>query len=243
MRTKIPDDDYFREENSQLKRELWALGKSPEGFDHLAPHELNARLKGAIRYAEREREASILGEEPPPTYEDPLSPDWIPDTDDMVHHASHHLLGDDYVLWPEDALDDLELERELHKLIDRLAERNICVGMTDILPERLLYRCLLEDLDEGIDTMGDMGIILDGCTGCCEECFQLPYCETGRDLAKEYDFAVPPPPMPPRQTGRGPGEKKPRPYWRHRRMDIDASQGSGELSGEDHTGWDDGVPF
>ena len=41
----------------------------------LLPDEMNLRLKKAVRFAEEEKEARLLGKEPPPRFLDPLSPE------------------------------------------------------------------------------------------------------------------------------------------------------------------------
>ena len=187
------------EENEVLKRELSILGRDPAVFDDLLPDEMNLRLKKALRFAEEEREAQLLGKEPPPRYLDPLSPDWIPYVDDMVHRNARQLLGDDFPMISEAQLSDAEVVDQLQRMIDRLAEKGMGFCINESVPERLAYRYLLEELHDGMDVMP--GWVIDGCSGDCAGCFQLPYCETGKKLAREYGFDVPPPPIPPRPVG------------------------------------------
>ncbi len=119
------DEEELVRENESLMQELSVLGRDPAVFAGLLPDELNLRLKKAVAYAEEAREAELLGREPPPTYLDPASPDWMPDGDDMVHCTASQLLGDDFILLGDDALSDAEVEQQLHSVIERLAEQGI----------------------------------------------------------------------------------------------------------------------
>jgi hypothetical protein len=142
----------------------------------------------------------LLGKEPPHSFLDPMSPHWIPDVDDMVHRNMQQLLGDDCPLVSETDLSDDEVAERLRGMIDKLADKGIGFEISDTVPERIAYRYLFEELSAGIDVMP--GWVIDGCDGCCEECFQLPYCESGQELAEEYGFDVPCPPIPPRHVDR-----------------------------------------
>lgn len=193
-----PEEDGLREENDALAFKLQLLGKDVSAFDDLMPHERNVRLKRTLEHVEDTNEAALRGQEPPPTYLDPTSSDWIPDVEDLVHFTSENLLGQNCQVWPDAALSDEELERELGRLLDLLAQKGIAFAINETVPDRLAYRYLLEELDEGLDVMPVMTTVIDGCSGACEECFQLPYCESGQELAAEYGFEVPAPPLPPK---------------------------------------------
>lgn len=198
-------DDVLREVNEALKQELRLLGRDPAMFDDLLPDEMNLRLQKALRFAEEEKEAELLGKEPPHSFLDPMSLHWIPDVDDMVHRNMRQLLGDDCPLVTEADLSDDEVAEQLRRMIDKLANKGIGFEINDTVPERIAYRYLFEELSAGIDVMP--GWVIDGCDGCCEECFQLPYCESGQKLAEEYGFDVPCPPIPPRHVDRtAPGQ-------------------------------------
>jgi len=209
----IWDDDPLAQENERLKQELRILGRDPDVFDGLLPDELNLRLQKAVEFAEEVREAELLGHEPPPSFLDPLSPDWMPDIDDMVHREAEELLGADFPLVPDSEMSDEVLIRRLHDALDRLAEKGIGFGIIESVPERIAYRYLMEELSEGMDIMP--GWVVDGCSGDCEGCFQLPYCETGKQLAEEYHFDVPDPPLPARKQAdwSSPGQSS-KPYMR-----------------------------
>ena len=193
------DEQGLAAENERFEAELRMLGRDPSYFEGLLPDELNLRLKRTLEYVEDAREAEALGTTPPPEFLDPMSPRWIPDVEDLVRRSKRQLLGEDLVIWPEEALTDEEVERELHKVIDKLAEHGIVFGIREEVPERLAYRYLLAELGEGIDVMPLAMNVIDGCSGDCEECFQLPYCDVGQELAEEHDFPVPEPPLPPRK--------------------------------------------
>ncbi|MFV1981836.1 MAG: hypothetical protein ACC655_11835 [Rhodothermia bacterium] len=193
-------DDVLWQANEALKQELRVLGRDAAMFDDLLPDEMNLRLKKALRFAEEETEAQLLGKEPPPRFLDPMSPDWIPDVDDMVHRNAQQLLGDDLPLVSETNLSDDEVAERLGRMIAKLADKGIGFGINETVPKRIAYRYLLEELSDGMDVMP--GWVLDGCDGSCEECFQLPYCESGKQMAAEYGFDVPSPPIPPRHVDR-----------------------------------------
>jgi hypothetical protein len=226
------------EENATLKRELLLLGRDPSMFEDLSPREMNVRLKRSLVYAEQTQEATLLGKEPPPAFLDPMSPHWIPDIEDMASLNAAEFLGAEIDL-PDDAmLSDAEVERRLHAIIDRLAEHGMALGIRESVPERLAYRYLVEELREGLDVMP--GLVYDGCSGCCEECFQLPYCESGKDFAAEYHFPMPDPPLPPRRTTRD-GARAARSYWRDPAFDVsDPGEDSDSCSDTDFT---DELPF
>jgi hypothetical protein len=122
------------------------------------------------------------------------------------------LLGEDFILWPAELLPNEELKQQLHTVIDKLAGQGIGLAINETVPERIAYRYLVSELAEGLDVMP--GLFIDGCDGCCEECFQLPYCPVGQELAKEYQFPVPAPPMPPRQVRAPDTPHGTKPYWR-----------------------------
>jgi hypothetical protein len=113
---------------------------------------------------------------------------------------------------PEAKLSDAEVVDQLQRMIERLAEKGIGFCINESVPERLAYRYLLEELNDGISVMP--GWVIDGCSGDCEECFQLSYCEIGKKLAEEYRFDVPPPPIPSRPVGHSVGSQASRSYER-----------------------------
>ncbi len=237
MNHEDKSDDSLAEENEVLKRELRILGRDPAVFDDLLPDEINLRLKKTLRFAEEEREAQLLGKEPPPRFLDPMSPDWIPDVDDMVHRNARQLLGDDFSIIPEVKLSDADVANRLQRMIDRLAEKGIGFCINESVPERIAYRYLLEELNDGMAVMP--GWVIDGCSGDCEECFQLSYCDTGKELAKEYGFDVPPPPIPPRPVGKSVARKPPRSYERFSSIHPPIPPDHGGFDVE----FDDDIPF
>ncbi len=238
----MPDEprseDEIIEENDRLKQELQLLGRDGLVFDELDADEANVRLRRLLQYAEDENEARLLGKEPPPRFPDLSSPDWIPDIDDMVHRSARQLLGNDFTLWPEEFLSDEEVQQQLHVMIDKLAEKGIGVAYNETVPELIAYRELLSDLEQGIDVMP--GLFLDGCDGCCEECFQLPYCNVGKDLAKEYGFEVPLPIIPARQVRSPENPNGSKPYDRAPPVPFRPSR---SRNNEDERDTFDDIPF
>ena len=108
MNSAERSDEVLRRENVALRQELRLLGRDSTMFDHLLPDEMNLRLRKTLRFVEEERESQLLGKEPPRCYLDPMSPDWIPDVDDMVRRDARQLLGDHFPLVPETNLSDDE---------------------------------------------------------------------------------------------------------------------------------------
>jgi hypothetical protein len=237
MATYDHSEEEIRRENEELKQQLILLGRDPSAFDDLLPDEMNSRLKKAVAYAEDVREAELLGKEPPSPCFDPASPHWIPDIDDMVHRTAQQLLGDDFILQAEEALSDAEVEEQLHLVIDRLAKHGIGISIDDAVPERLVYRCLLEELQQGMEVCP--GWMIDGCDGCCEQCFQLPYCESGKQLSEEFGFSVPKPPIPPRSIGK---DRK-KSYHRIYAPDLVIGPTVDPQRPEEDRRFDDDIPF
>jgi len=237
MNHEYENEDLLARENEDLKQELRILGRDPAVFDDLLPDEMNLRLKRALRFAEEEKETRLLGKEPPPHVLDPMSPHWIPDVDDMVHRTARQLLGDDFPLVPEAELSDEEVAEQLHRMIDKLADKGIMFGINETVPERIAYRYLLEELSEGMDVMP--GWVIDGCDGCCEECFQLPYCDTGKRPAEKYSFDVPQPPIPPRTVDRTDRSRSAKSYERYPTSYPRALPSDSSYDAE----FDDDIPF
>lgn len=101
------------------------------------------------------------------------------------------LLPEGYPMPPADELDDAAVAAKMAEVRELLAERGVEIGFNDTVPDRVAYDHLLtECLDEEI--MGPVGMpgysyVLDGCSGCCEECFQLAYCKTGQNNQTESE--------------------------------------------------------
>jgi len=88
---------------------------------------------------------------------------------------------------------DQEIEIKLAELVSLLSDRGVVVDLVGKLPDRLTYQYLFnEALDEEIPLMVPEGTRyhIDGCDGCCEACFQLPYCEVGQENQREWSEAV-----------------------------------------------------
>jgi hypothetical protein len=99
------------------------------------------------------------------------------------------LFPEDYEFPPAESLSSEQLSAKLDEIADILSRNHIEFGFVGDLPDMVLYKHLVEDVipNDSIETStGTMGVwVLDGCTGCCEECFQHDYCETARELDEE----------------------------------------------------------
>lgn len=103
------------------------------------------------------------------------------------------LFPEDYTFPPDTTMDSRELSRKLEEIRQILAARNIEFGFIGDLPDRVIYRyivneCIVHDAIAP-SAAGGFSMVLDGCDGVCDSCFQKAYCETGRELLlEEEDF-------------------------------------------------------
>jgi hypothetical protein len=77
---------------------------------------------------------------------------------------------------------DDEIEAELDRLEQALADAGFGIDLNPEIPPRLVYGYLYEELDETLelDMPGNGGWCLGGCGGYCPGCIQRPWCETGQ---------------------------------------------------------------
>jgi len=103
------------------------------------------------------------------------------------------LFPEDYTFPPDTTMDSRELSRKLEEIRQILAARNIEFGFIGDLPDRVIYRYIVNEciVHDAIAPSAADGftMVLDGCDGVCDSCFQKVYCETGRELLlEEEDF-------------------------------------------------------
>ena len=206
-------------------------------FEDLSPREMNVRLKRSFVYAEQTQEAALLGKEPPPAFLDPMSPHWIPDIDDMASLNAAEFLGADIECRTTRRSRTQRSSGGCTRLSTGSRSTGWPWGSTSLFRNGSCTG-IWSRVREGLDVMP--GWVYDGCSGCCEECFQLPYCESGKELAAEYHFPMPDPPLPPRRTTRD-GACAARSYWRNPAFDV---SGPGEDSDScSDTDFTDDLPF
>lgn len=103
---------------------------------------------------------------------------------EMTFPTIAQLLPAGYPLPPAADLDDAAVQAKMAEICDILAHHGVDIGFNDSVPDRVAYEYLrTECLDE--EVMGPVGMpgytyVLDGCSGSCEDCFQLAWCATGQ---------------------------------------------------------------
>ncbi|MFP4013174.1 MAG: hypothetical protein ACLFVQ_03745 [Chitinispirillaceae bacterium] len=150
-------------ENARLEKELEDRGLKSSKFEECDPQIENEFLKSILAH-----EKACEGE--------------------MIPVRS--LFPSDYELPSADSMSDTEIREKIIDIEKILSEHNVEFGFAHKLPASLLYNHLVEYITE--DTVGPEVIegftwVLDGCTGVCEECFQLDYCESGQEIKNADD--------------------------------------------------------
>jgi hypothetical protein len=87
--------------------------------------------------------------------------------------------------WPDEKeLDDKQIEKKLKELIKLLHKHNMVLAFANKLPMRTTYSYVTREFleDEITAPVDGMTLSIDGCNGNCEDCFQLDYCDTGKDI-------------------------------------------------------------
>jgi hypothetical protein len=109
------------------------------------------------------------------------------DTNEPVTIRS--LFPEDYTFPPDKTMTLKELSRKLEGIRQILALHNIEFDFIGDLPDRVLYRYLVDEyINRGCVVPSEADgftMVLDGCNGVCDDCFQKAYCETGRELLLE----------------------------------------------------------
>jgi hypothetical protein len=106
------------------------------------------------------------------------------EADQLPKRTIRSLLPDDLDLAPADGIDERELSRRLNRILLILEDHGICLDLIGRVPDEVVYHYLLtEALNDELPMELPEGFIyhIDGCDGYCPQCFQRPYCETGKD--------------------------------------------------------------
>ena len=119
----------------------------------------------------------------------PIEPDFSPENDwyqferwmkgKPIRQKLKDQLPPHYVPKSPEHLKDEEIIAELETLAAHLVELRVSVDFREEIPPRLVYRHLLESLEDEFDIIIEGFWHLDGCTGYCPDCFQRPWCDTG----------------------------------------------------------------
>lgn len=183
--------------NHLLKKEFEHLGLDLAAVFHFTPLDLdleNRRLESLLdfvkryqQYGSRESMEAVEGKFIyPPIYPgiDPWS-DWYRFErwmrGESVREAIVNLFPIHKEFLSEEELDDDQIESETQRLIETIESTGNGVCLAEDIPARLIYRNLMEWINEPHELSGPYGggWIYDGCSGYCPGCFQRPWCETG----------------------------------------------------------------
>lgn len=185
--------DNVRNRNRELKAEFDALGLSLEDVFQPIPDDLGREngilgelLKWvrAYRACPHRRELERKGLHFPP-----VEPDFDPDTDWLrferwVNHepVSWHFTTNHGSVADPAGLTDAQVETELTRIASLLSRRGVAIGIREDVPPTLVLRYLRDYLAETRFDIAAPGSTwhVDGCSGYCPECFQRPWCDTGR---------------------------------------------------------------
>lgn len=116
----------------------------------------------------------------------PVAPDCDPDQDWLVFErwVAGQPLNWRYTetfgpLPPVETLSDLDIDALLAAVEANLAGRGVGVALAEQAPARVRYAWLRDRLvHEALDIMAPgTTLVLDGCGGDCESCFQKPWCD------------------------------------------------------------------
>lgn len=181
-------------ENAALKRAFQTLGLDPVHVTEPAesPEDENAHLGLLLRWALAYRACPDRKKlEKRGFLFPPVQPDWDPEVDWL---RFERWMRGQPTTWtyasefgelkrPEEFGED-EIERELEKVIDNLAERGVDVEFQPGVPARLSYAYLKKEIDKEPFEFLPRGafIHIDGCGGGCPDCFQRPWCEFAAEL-------------------------------------------------------------
>jgi hypothetical protein len=115
----------------------------------------------------------------------PVDPDCDPDSDWLKFERWMKGLPLDWSYEAEfgglkdpDTLTDVQVERELERVLGLLETRQVYSGLSEEVPPRVEYACIVKQLKETRFEYVAPGTncVLTGCSGDCEECLQRPWC-------------------------------------------------------------------
>ncbi len=90
-------------------------------------------------------------------------------------------------------LTDHEIDRKLKEIVAVLEKNGSELGLIADVPDRIVYKFLVEDYLFDKDNLHPVGIggwVIDGCSGDCPSCFQLDYCSTKDDIWPPDELAA-----------------------------------------------------
>ncbi|MFP4416531.1 MAG: hypothetical protein ACOC41_05435 [Chitinivibrionales bacterium] len=89
-----------------------------------------------------------------------------------------------YEFPPVTSLTDEQITNKLDEIQNILSLHHVEFGFVENLPDRVLYKHMVEEYipNGSVPPIAIGSWVLDACSGCCEDCFQRPYCSTANDL-------------------------------------------------------------
>ncbi len=127
----------------------------------------------------------------------PVDPDLDPDNDWYmferwinglpVRKTLWEHIKENYEVKDPDTLNDCEIETEWELFKEAIHEAKIEVGLHETIPARLQYKYMLGKLEQLYEITFAGGWVIDGCSGCCPECMQRPWCDSGQDCCWPED--------------------------------------------------------
>jgi len=112
------------------------------------------------------------------------------EADKLPKRSVRSLLPDGFELPSADRLTRSDLGRKLDQILSILEDHGISLDLVGKVPNAVVYNYLIQGgLDDEIPLELPEGFHyhIDGCDGYCPQCFQRPYCETGKDPWPEDD--------------------------------------------------------
>jgi hypothetical protein len=106
------------------------------------------------------------------------------EADRLPKRTIRTLFPDGFELPSADSMTPRELNAKLNQILLILEDHGICLDLIGKVPDSVIYKFILQDaLNDEIPLELPEGFRchIDGCDGYCPECFQRPYCETGKD--------------------------------------------------------------
>ncbi len=90
-------------------------------------------------------------------------------------------------------LTDNEIDQKLNNIVEVLKKHEITLGLIEGVPDRIVYKFLIEDYlfdEHNLHPEGIGGYVIDGCSGDCPSCFQMEYCSSKNDIWPPDELAA-----------------------------------------------------
>jgi hypothetical protein len=149
--------ERLREENERLRKEIENQGGLFSKSSAMTPEMENEFLRHIMDFEEADR---------------------------LPKRTIRSLFPDDFEFPQPDGMKRKELSAKLNQILLILEDHGICLDLIGKIPDAVVYNHIVQDAlnDEiPLEIPDGFRYHIDGCDGYCPECFQRPYCETGKD--------------------------------------------------------------